>query len=489
MSQAQAMDLLRQAIVKAKANDKPAARELLRQASTLDAGNENVWLWLAGVTDQPIEAVQALEQALRINPANERTRVGLRTARLNAGIVAARANNRPVARDLLRQACADDPGNENAWLWLAGVCDSADESIGHLEQVLRINPGNERARSGLEFFRGQKATTVKTASSGSISVGSEVANHEANSTGHAASGTNVLGTNVPQAPVTPATQNPGQTKSNQWYCPVCMNRSETKFLQCPSCSSVLSLAHADQALNNTKANHAKIQEGIVRLTQATRTRPDFASHYYLGMAYLNISKMEDGLAHIRAAQRLKPEDEAFFRHVAALEQKKAAMDLATRPGVKPIIHEKAVTTNFVQNLDFDQPVNDERKKILVVDDSPTIRKLVSMTLLKNGLRSIEANDGNEALEKIDEHGIPDLVLLDINMPGMDGYTLCKLLRQKPETAKLPVIMLSGKDGFFNKIRGKMAGSTLYLTKPFQPDALLRVIQKYCTEGAPQEVGS
>ena len=120
--------------------------------------------------------------------------------------------------------------------------------------------------------------------------------------------------------------------------------------------------------------------------------------------------------------------------------------------------------------------------ILVVDDSPTIRKLVAMTMIKNGYRVVEAGDGNEAIARMQENGAPDLVLLDINMPGMDGYTLCKLVRQKPETAKIPVIMLSGKDGFYNKIRGKMAGSTLYLTKPFQPDALLKVVQKYCPTG-------
>lgn len=122
--------------------------------------------------------------------------------------------------------------------------------------------------------------------------------------------------------------------------------------------------------------------------------------------------------------------------------------------------------------------------VLIVDDSPTIRKLVAMTLERVGHRVVAAGDGREAIDRLREHGIPDLILLDITMPGMDGYELCGLLRQNRDTARVPIVMLSGKDGFFSKLRGQMAGSTDYITKPFQPEKLVGAVARYCRAAAP-----
>ena len=159
MSQTRALELLRDAIALAKANEKSRARDLLREAASLEANNENIWLWLGGVTEQPLEAVHALEQALKINPNNERVRTGLNASRLNAGIAAARANQREQARELLKVVCADEPNNENAWLWLAGVSDKPEEASANLQQVLRLNPNNQRAKAGLEYYQSRQTAT------------------------------------------------------------------------------------------------------------------------------------------------------------------------------------------------------------------------------------------------------------------------------------------------------------------------------------------
>jgi twitching motility two-component system response regulator PilG len=118
-----------------------------------------------------------------------------------------------------------------------------------------------------------------------------------------------------------------------------------------------------------------------------------------------------------------------------------------------------------------------RGNILVVDDSPTVCKLVVITLEKHGYRVVTAADGLEGLARIQDE-LPDLVLLDITMPRMDGYQLCKVVKGSEETKHIPVVMLSGKDGFFDKVRGRMVGSTGYITKPFDPDTLLRAVEKY-----------
>jgi len=115
----------------------------------------------------------------------------------------------------------------------------------------------------------------------------------------------------------------------------------------------------------------------------------------------------------------------------------------------------------------------------VVDDSPTVRKLVSITMERHGHKVIAAANGYEAADRLRDQGIPDLILLDIAMPGLDGYQVCRFFRENAATANLPIIMLSGKDGFFSKVRGKFAGSTEYVTKPFKPEALLQLVEKYC----------
>jgi twitching motility two-component system response regulator PilG len=90
---------------------------------------------------------------------------------------------------------------------------------------------------------------------------------------------------------------------------------------------------------------------------------------------------------------------------------------------------------------------------------------------------ITAVDGMDALAKINEV-VPDLVLLDITMPRLDGYQVCKLIRNNEATKDVPVVMISGKDGFFDKVRGRMAGTNGYITKPFGPDTLMKTIELY-----------
>ena len=118
--------------------------------------------------------------------------------------------------------------------------------------------------------------------------------------------------------------------------------------------------------------------------------------------------------------------------------------------------------------------------ILVVDDSPTIRKLVKMTLEKYGHQVFAATNGLDALNQLKEV-VPDLILSDINMPHMDGYQLCKMIRGNAITHNVPVVMLSGKDGIFDKLRGRLVGATAYITKPFEIDSLLQLIDMHCQQ--------
>lgn len=116
-------------------------------------------------------------------------------------------------------------------------------------------------------------------------------------------------------------------------------------------------------------------------------------------------------------------------------------------------------------------------KVMVIDDSNTIRKSAEIFLKPFGCQVILAEDGFEAMSKIVENQ-PDIIFVDITMPRLDGYQTCKLIKNNPIYQSTPVVMLSSKDGLFDKARGRMAGSNDYLTKPFTAEGLLSIIRSY-----------
>jgi twitching motility two-component system response regulator PilG len=120
-------------------------------------------------------------------------------------------------------------------------------------------------------------------------------------------------------------------------------------------------------------------------------------------------------------------------------------------------------------------------KILVVDDSKTIRRTAETLLTKEGCQVFTAIDGFDALSKIADHQ-PDLIFVDIMMPRLDGYETCSLIKNNKTFKQTPVIMLSSKDGLFDRARGRIVGSEQYLTKPFTKDELLGAISNQMNQG-------
>jgi twitching motility two-component system response regulator PilG len=121
--------------------------------------------------------------------------------------------------------------------------------------------------------------------------------------------------------------------------------------------------------------------------------------------------------------------------------------------------------------------------VMVVDDSSTVRKSAEIFLAEAGCRVLLAEDGFEALAKVVDHA-PDLVFCDILMPRLDGYQTCALIKRNPHFAATPVVMLSSKDGLFDRARGRLAGSDEYLTKPFTREALLAAVAAHARAATP-----
>jgi CheY-like chemotaxis protein len=421
---ARAQQLLREGIALARSPEgREQGRRCFQEAVALDGRFEAAWLWLAGLAEAPEEALQHLEQVLTLNPTNEKARVAARAARLQAGINAARVRDKPRARALLRQASADNHDDEMAWLWLSTVAESTTEGVACLEHVLRLNPANERARASLERHRAQ-----------------------------------VLSTLPPFSDPTTDEDQPREhgSESAEWTCPYCQSPGEPQPKRCTKCAALLVLTRVADFETHEPAEQGPLLAYIVEI-EATSYQEDFGACYELGVAYLNLRRFDAAQDVLKLAQQLQPDH----------TEVRMAVEELTRQSEE-------------RSRDL---VGGARRKVLVVDDCPTIRKLVTLTLEARGYQVRAAGDGYEAVDMLRDHGVPDLVLLDIDMPGMDGYQLCKLLRQNPDTTRLPILMLSGKDGFFGKVRSQMAGFTECLFKPFESQELVRIVDSYCPQSA------
>lgn len=308
-------------------------------------------------------------------------------------VTAAKAGDKIVARALFREVSESEPKSEQAWLWRAALAETAEEAMAHLEKVLALNPANKTALDQLAGLR-------------------------------------LAQFSKPKAKAEPV--------SDSGPCPICAHQVHGGASQCGRCGAYLKLSAFDNYLPNRGADEGALKNAIVRYEAAAKKQPTYESHFFIGLAHLNLGDLSEAALALERAFRLKPDE----RDVA-----------------------------FVLKEIADQPV------ILAVDDSITVRRVVASALKKAGYRVVVAEDGMQALAKLDEI-TPALILLDITMPRMDGYQVCKIVRQNSLMQGIPVIMLSGKDGFFDKVKGKMAGCSDYLTKPFDADALTRTVQRH-----------
>jgi twitching motility two-component system response regulator PilG len=120
---------------------------------------------------------------------------------------------------------------------------------------------------------------------------------------------------------------------------------------------------------------------------------------------------------------------------------------------------------------------DTALKVLVVDDSNTIRRSAEIFLKQGGHEVLLAEDGFDALAKVNDY-LPNLIFCDILMPRLDGYQTCAIIKRNAKFAGVPIVMLSSKDGVFDKARGRMAGAQDYLTKPFSKEQLLNAVLQF-----------
>jgi twitching motility two-component system response regulator PilG len=323
------------------------------------------------------------------------------------GLAAFKANDKVRARQLLLKSVELDPLNENAWLWLAVVAKSLQETIIFLQRVLSINAKNEHARTCLDW------TLEKLKS------------------------------------------NPAS-----WKCPLDPDGSFKHIEQCFRCNAILLLNDVDAILTNPEFDCPQVISTADRFAQEPSAAGDFSLHSTLALIYLNLRDFDRAVVHLNAMVQLHPKDFEMITQVdAVIRSLRQKLKDDGRALVEPV----------------------KKGTVMVVDDSTTVRKLVTMVLEREHYKVLDASDGLEALTILNEE-TPDFIFLDITMPRIDGYTLCKLIKSDEKTKDIPVVMLSGKDGFFDKVRGRMSGSSDHISKPFEPASLVITVEKFIHSG-------
>lgn len=237
-------------------------------------------------------------------------------------------------------------------------------------------------------------------------------------------------------------------------CQFCENENKQIASVCGFCGAILSLSDIELFFSNPNEPNETILKKVEDIEAEQEARElEFGELHMLGLGHLNLGNYQTGFDYLTKASQLNPDDVLLIAQIDSLSKQLSEMDAR------------------------DVETDSASKTILVVDDSATVRKLISGKLEKTGHKAICAVDGVDALEMLEE-AQPDLILLDIAMPRMDGYEVCKMIRANEATKDVPVIMISGKDGFFDKVQGKLAGSTSFIAKPFGPETLMRLINEY-----------
>ncbi len=351
-------------------------------------------------------------------------------------VSATRLGQKELAKVQVLELLRDEPENEQALLWAAALAEHAEEANGYLERVLAVNPANPQAINILAVNRlnpgaGRRPPPVQP-----------VQPHPQPPAGL------VEAAPVETAALTDAAGRlpPAGGKLLEfremvrrgWSCPVCSFEAGQPHHKCDHCGCLLGLDDLQAVAENRGVNEKLLLQIAERLEQKAAAEPGAESFVNLARVLLNLNRSAEALGWLRKAADANPLDSSL-----------------------PIV---------VKRLE-------SRPLVMAVDDSATLRRILSIMLERKGYRVLTADDGMQALARLDEQ-MPALILLDITMPRMDGYQVCKIIKQSSYTKNIPVVMLSGNDGFFDKVKGKLAGASDYVTKPFEDEQLSRTVKKH-----------
>lgn len=254
-------------------------------------------------------------------------------------------------------------------------------------------------------------------------------------------------------------------------CVFCGAAYEAGDAACRQCGGVDALTNPDLWWTHTPARPDLVRKAVEAYERSLKTKPNPLWSLAAAMAHLNLRQFTEASGHLMEVARARPDIAGVGTQLRRIQERGA--DAAQREAAAAREAKEAAAREAAAREAF-------ARRVAVVDDSATIRKLVELKLREFDYRVFPFADGEEAVAGLSACR-PDLVLLDITMPGKDGYAVCAWIRSQPDLSRVPVVLLSGKDGLFDRLRGKMAGASAHIGKPFDADELLQVIDQHMTK--------
>jgi len=450
------------------------ARELAQEATDLAPDSSATWRALVELAQSQVERIDALRRLAYLSPEDAALRLQLRQALMARGVMIARSD-REEARARFQEVAALNPADVRIWQALFNLAESQDEQAKYLRELLRIAPDHQPARSTLRRLLVESARVHRAA--GELAE-ARVRWREA---------IDVAGSDI-----------------ELWlgFAEACDDQTEA-----------LRAIHAAQELDS---HDPRVLEAIAHINGHQidpHALPDHDAFARFDAATAPsepvpiVEPVDDSLldalaqlpdvppappapvkapTHAPAAPPVESVVTETFAPVAAPVTTAVSAPVFSDPAPAPIaepapIQRVTAPAAAVPSTNGHNGNGNGPYTVLVVDDSPTIRKILGLTLEREGYKVIAEANGESALKRLQEV-VPRVVLLDIAMPDLDGYEVCKRIKQDPRTSAVPVIMLSGKGAFFDKVKGHLAGATEYLTKPFETPAVLAVVSTHCQAG-------
>jgi twitching motility two-component system response regulator PilG len=259
-------------------------------------------------------------------------------------------------------------------------------------------------------------------------------------------------------------------------CPFCWTVLVDDPFYCGNCRSLLTIrqGHAGES-----AHHAQLDTAVARYLRVHTLDPkNVQVAYCLALGYFNLGRIEQSLSFLRIAEQHAPGVQLYRQAIDTLESlgRKDPPDRRAPVQAKTPVETK--TPDQVKTpVKAASPPKASQKSILVIEDSQTSRKVISMILAREGYHIIEASTGLDGVRAA-RGTTPSLILLDVMLPDMTGYDVLPRLKEMPHLKEVPAIMLTGKTGSADRVLGMRAGSSEYLTKPFNPQKLIETIKKY-----------
>jgi twitching motility two-component system response regulator PilG len=406
-------------------SDSTTARTLATEASQLTPSSPAPWLALAALAGTHVDRIEALRHLVALAPDDTRLRTQLRQALFARGVMIA-SSDRVEARDRFREAADLNPSDPRVWQALSQLAESRAEAMELLRELLKVAPDHLQGRTSLRDALGAEARAVTA----------EGYFDQACALWREA-----------------ITVNGGDAES--W-----LGLAETTSDEGEAAAAIETAYELNPDHPEAKAAMDRLRGERIDLSAITPLEDPFA----------RFELAADALPAFTLDEHLIDTSESLLDAFAQLEEAAVARPpVATPEEVQPAAPIEATPT---------AADGEARRTVMVVDDSPTIRKILGLTLERAGYAVVAEADGEAALARLAQL-TPDVILLDISMPKLDGYEVCKRIKQDARTTNVPVIMLSGKDAFFDKVKGHMAGATEYLTKPFETPAVLAAVNSRC----------